>query len=129
MTFLEAISNGFRKYAEFPGRASRSEFWWWILFVVLGNAALAAVWPLRSPDGATTLGSTMSALWSVATLLPTLAVLVRRLRDAGYPWGHVFWLLVPIGGLVVLVVLLTQPPRSPIAAATDVPAVPGAPRP
>src|SRR3954454_8903690 len=75
MTFLEAIRNGFRKYAEFTGRAGRSEFWWWVLFVFLVNAALAAAWPLRSPGGSAILGSTLSALWSVVILLPTLAVL------------------------------------------------------
>jgi hypothetical protein len=35
MTFLEAISSGFRNYVGFSGRASRSEFWYWILFTVL----------------------------------------------------------------------------------------------
>ena len=37
MTFFEAISSGFRNYVGFSGRASRSEFWYWILFTVLGN--------------------------------------------------------------------------------------------
>jgi uncharacterized membrane protein YhaH (DUF805 family) len=115
MTFFAAIQNGFRRYAEFPGRASRSEFWWWILFVALVNAALSAVWPVRAANGFVTLGTTATTLWGLATLLPTLAVLVRRLRDAGYGWGHVFWALVPIAGLVVLAVLCAQPPREPVA--------------
>ena len=41
---------------------------------------------------------------------------VRRLRDAGYGWGHVFWLLLPVAGLIFLVVLLAQRSRVPEAA-------------
>src|SRR4051812_11472365 len=125
MTFFEAIRNGFRRYAEFAGRASRSEFLWWILFVALVNAALSAVWPVRAPNGFATLGTTATTLWGLATLLPTLAVLVRRLRDAGYGWGHVFWALVPVAGLVVLAVLCAQPPREPAAPSLAVPTAPG----
>ncbi|HUG51593.1 MAG TPA: hypothetical protein VLZ78_11410, partial [Terrimesophilobacter sp.] len=33
---------------------------------------------------------------------PSLAVTVRRLRDAGYQWGHIFWLLLPVAGVIVL---------------------------
>lgn len=38
----------------------------------------------------------------IAVLLPNLAVAVRRLRDAGYGWGNLFWILVPIAGIVGL---------------------------
>ena len=42
-------------------------------------------------------------------LLPNLAVAVRRLRDAGHDWPNLFWILVPIAGLIVLVIYWTQP--------------------
>jgi uncharacterized membrane protein YhaH (DUF805 family) len=58
------------------------------------------------------LGSLLASLWSIAVLLPNLAVGVRRLRDAGYGWGHLFWVLVPIAGIVVLVVLWAQPTKA-----------------
>jgi uncharacterized membrane protein YhaH (DUF805 family) len=57
------------------------------------------------------LGSLLSGLWGLAVLLPSLAVAVRRLRDAGYEWGHLFWVLVPIAGLAVLVILWVQPTK------------------
>jgi uncharacterized membrane protein YhaH (DUF805 family) len=38
-------------------------------------------------------------------------VTVRRLRDAGYEWGHVFWILLPLAGAIVLIVLCAQPTR------------------
>jgi uncharacterized membrane protein YhaH (DUF805 family) len=111
MTFGQSIATVFRKYAEFGGRASRPEFWWWILFIALTTAALNAL--LGSPDPQSmTPGSGLATAWSVATLLPTLAVTVRRLRDIGLGWGHVFWYLVPIGGLVVLAILCSRPPKA-----------------
>jgi uncharacterized membrane protein YhaH (DUF805 family) len=64
------------------------------------------------------LGTLLAGVWTVAVLLPNLAVAVRRLRDAGYGWGHLFWILVPIGGLVVLVVFLAQPTKTALPATT-----------
>ncbi|MGN6742048.1 MAG: DUF805 domain-containing protein, partial [Amnibacterium sp.] len=53
MRFEQAIRSGFRNYAEFGGRASRPEFWWWILFTTIVSAALNAlpVWPFASMSG------------------------------------------------------------------------------
>lgn len=55
------------------------------------------------------LGSLLAGLWGIAVLLPYLALAVRRLRDAGYGWGHLFWILVPIAGIFVLITLWVQP--------------------
>ncbi len=104
MTFFQAIGSGFRKYAEFTGTASRSEFWWWVLFSALASSALTAA------ANALFAGNTdVNALWSLVVLLPSLAVTVRRLRDAGYGWGHAFWLLLPFAGVVIVAVLCAQP--------------------
>jgi uncharacterized membrane protein YhaH (DUF805 family) len=105
MTFFDSIGSVLRKYAEFRGRASRSEFWWWALFTFLATAVLAAI-PF---DQSRLSSSPYVAAWSLVVLLPSLAVEVRRLRDAGRGWGHVFWILLPIAGPIVLVVLLTRP--------------------
>ncbi|HVL62681.1 MAG TPA: DUF805 domain-containing protein [Microbacterium sp.] len=115
MSFTDAIRTVLRKYAEFTGRATRPELWWWILFYVLVASALAVFNVIPIGD-ASSLGAILSSLWGIAMLVPTLAVIVRRLRDAGHGWGHVFWLLVPIGGLVVLAVMLSQPANEPVPA-------------
>jgi uncharacterized membrane protein YhaH (DUF805 family) len=60
MTFNESIQNGFMNYAEFSGRASRPEFWWWTLFVVLISVAGEII------------GHVAAALVTLGTLLPTL---------------------------------------------------------
>ena len=58
-------------YAQFEGRASRSEYWWFYLFTVLATAA------------ADTLGGTVGNLASLAFFLPSLALVARRLHDTG----------------------------------------------
>ncbi len=151
MTFFESIKTVFRKYAEFGGRATRPEFWWWTLFTALVSAALNALSvPMygvmygggygRMMDYGNTFSGGYSSfsfagLWGIAVLLPSLAVAVRRLRDAGRRWTELFWLLLPIAGLIVLIVHLCEPseattvPDAAAPAAPEVPAAPTAPTP
>jgi len=128
MTFFESIKTVFRKYAEFGGRASRPEFWWFTLFTVLVSAALnsltfTAINP-RMFEVTTTASSftgfvSFAGAWSIAVLLPSLAVAVRRLRDTGREWTELLWILLPIAGLIVLIVRLTEPsiPEAPVVQA------------
>ncbi len=108
MSFTQSIETNFRKYAEFTGRASRPEFWWFALFTALVSAALNSL-VFITPNGTFDFGSGMSGLWAVVVLLPSLAVAVRRLRDAGRRWTELFWILLPIAGLIVLIVHLCDP--------------------
>ncbi|TDN91529.1 DUF805 domain-containing protein [Microbacterium sp. BK668] len=114
MRFAQSIRSGFRGYAEFSATASRSEFWWWILFTVIVGSALAAlpVPTLGLADGTVLSAPTLTPVWQIAVLLPTLAVTVRRLRDGGSGWGNVFWILLPVAGAIVLAVLCAQPTRT-----------------
>jgi uncharacterized membrane protein YhaH (DUF805 family) len=121
MSFGQAIQTCLRKYAAFGGRASRPEFWWFILFTTLVSAGLSSL-NLLTPNGAIALGTSLSGVWSVAMLLPTLAVAVRRLRDTGRSWMELLWLLVPIAGLVIIAFLLTAPSQA--GAPTQAPASP-----
>jgi len=113
MTFFQAIRTGFRKYADFTGTASRSEFWWWALFATLGSAILTAT--ANAFLGGADTG--INGVWSLIVLLPSLAVTVRRLREAGEGWGHVFWLMLPVAGVLIVAVLCTQPPAHTAAVA------------
>ncbi|WP_394254477.1 DUF805 domain-containing protein [Pseudoclavibacter helvolus] len=111
MTFFESIRTVFRKYADFTGTASRSEFWWWMLFDALVLTALGFINPTTVGDDGTISGGVLGSVWEVATLLPTLAVLVRRLRDTGRRWTNVFWLLVPVAGLIIITLYAIAPGR------------------
>lgn len=98
MTFPQAIRVCLTKYAEFHGRASRAEFWWFALFVTLVAGALGYV------------HENVAAIFMIAVLLPFLAAGARRLNDVDKsPW----WLLIllaPVGGLVALGFLWAMPP-------------------
>ena len=100
MTFAESIRTCFSKYVDFNGVASRSEFWWFILFVFI----VAVVLNLISP--------TLANIVSLAFLLPQLAVGARRLHDTGRSGWWQLLLLLPLIGLIVLIVFWVQPPKS-----------------
>jgi len=135
MSFIDAINSCFRQYVGFNGRASRPEFWWFMLFSFLVGAAAAIV----DPRG------TVGALISLALLLPTLAVGARRLHDTGRSGWWLLIALVPIAGLIVLIVFFvlrgdpgvnrhgSPPGEPPVAAQTaasgssQLPPIPSAP--
>ena len=102
MTFEQAVRSGFSNYATFRGRASRSEFWWWQLFVVLGGLAGALLDVFA--NSATFAGSPFETLFWVATVVPDLAVTVRRLHDTDSSGWWIFLALIPLVGMIVLIV-------------------------
>ncbi|GHD76859.1 uncharacterized membrane protein YhaH (DUF805 family) [Salinibacterium amurskyense] len=110
MTFFESITTVFRKYADFTGVASRPEYWWFALFSFITTSIAASLDPSASSEmGNFGFSVGLSSAWSLALLVPQLAVAVRRLRDTGRHWTNLFWILVPIAGVIVLIVFLTQP--------------------
>jgi uncharacterized membrane protein YhaH (DUF805 family) len=100
MTFVESIRTCLTKYVDFNGVASRSEFWWFILFVLIVSVALNFVSP------------TVGSLFGLAMLLPELAVGARRLHDTGKSGWLQLLLLIPLIGLIVLIVFWVQPSKS-----------------
>lgn len=95
MNFGESITICFKKYADFSGRARRSEYWYFRLFVVLANTLLGFILA-DAPI--------VSTLFMLATLLPSLAVSWRRLHDIGKSGAWNFIILVPIVGTILLLI-------------------------
>jgi len=90
----------FKKYAEFKGRARRKEYWMFILF----NAIVAVLLSILSLiSGAF---SILSYIYSLAILIPTIALTVRRLHDQDKSGGWYFICFVPIIGAIWLLVLM-----------------------
>ncbi len=84
-------------YAKFDGRSRRSEFWYFTLFSILISWALTAVSYLI-------MGSELlSYVWSVAALIPSLAVWVRRLHDLGKSGWNFLLVLIPLVGFILLI--------------------------
>jgi uncharacterized membrane protein YhaH (DUF805 family) len=115
--FPVAVKRFFTKYATFSGRASRSEFWWWALVsfgvsIVL-NIITTATTTASSLDSAPVLGigTILGAVWGLATLVPSLALIVRRLHDGGFSGLLALLLLVPFAGAVAVLVLTILPSK------------------
>ncbi|MFY9783497.1 MAG: DUF805 domain-containing protein [Acidimicrobiales bacterium] len=103
MSFPTAVRTCFKKYATFSGVATRPEYWWWFLFVFIGDVILLAI---RVPF--------LNLIWILALLVPGLAVGVRRLHDTGRSaWWILFGLIWPV--LVVLLCLPSKLSNNPYA--------------
>jgi uncharacterized membrane protein YhaH (DUF805 family) len=100
MEFGEAISSGFRNYVTFQGRASRSEYWFWVLFAFLLGIVTATFDYFVFPGSDLSPTNTLTGL---ALFLPGLAVAARRLHDID---RTAWWLLLALTliGTILLVI-------------------------
>ena len=127
-TFSQAVVRFFSRYARFKGYSSRSEFWWVYLLDCIVGAAFAFLLLLSStpilgsvefeeraneaairagaPDAMVPMmliGLCVFAYW-LGTLVPRVALTVRRLRDTGRDWPWIFVAFVPyIGGILLMI--------------------------
>jgi len=119
MEFQTAVRTCLSKYVTLSGRASRPEYWYFVLFLVIGQIVLGSIdsmlfgtahmmhgpgfWVVRQSGGP------VGGLFSLAMFLPGLAVAVRRLHDVDKSG---WWLLIgviPLIGVLVLLYFLVQP--------------------
>ena len=109
---INAYTNFFIGYVDFAGRSTRSDYWWvWLgnmfiyipFFFAYGNVMANP----RNESALIALGgiAIIYMVIGLALLLPSLALMVRRLRDAGFHWALIFILFVPLGSNVLLVLL------------------------
>jgi len=85
MSFQAAIRSGIQNFANFKGRASRSAYWWWVLFSAIVQYIASA-----SSDS-------LSIIVSIVLILPSLTISWRRMHDVGHSG---FWSIIPIVNLV-----------------------------
>lgn len=99
MSFFQSIATCFKNIVNFKGRARRSEYWWFRVFVFIISGILAAVLGQES---------TVASLVSFVLLIATWSVEVRRLHDVGKSGWFVFIDLIPIVGWIILLVMLIK---------------------
>ena len=115
MNMTTAVKTVLGKYATFSGRAPRSEYWWWllamiILFTVLALIDGALIAPMVGMDAfQPDAGQPLSLVVSLGLLLPNLAVTVRRLHDTDRSGWWILLGLIPVIGTIVLLVFYVQP--------------------
>ena len=94
--FLEAVKRAFQHYADFNGRARRSEYWWFTLFNIIVGSIIGAIAPESS------------WIWTLIVLVPGTALVVRRLHDVGRSGWFYLWILVPLAGYIIMLIQLLK---------------------
>ena len=97
MGFIEAIKAGFSNYVNFSDRACRSEYWYWILFIIIGEIVVYII------DAVIGVGI-VSTIFGLGTILPSLAVAVRRLHDLDRSGWWILLSLIPLVGAIILLI-------------------------
>ena len=121
-SFGEAIKRFFKKYATFSGRASRSEYWWYtlfqfivitVLYIGLTIALATSIDPVTGDlrNISFMIPMALLGIFGLATLVPGLALTVRRLHDGGFPGLLVLVILFPGLGALAIAVLALMPSK------------------
>jgi len=96
MSFSEAIKHCLSNYANFKGRAKRSEYWYFVLFSALIYLVMMVV------------STQLYVIALLGLLTPSFAVAVRRLHDRGRSGWNLLWSFVPFGSIFVFVWLVKE---------------------
>lgn len=115
MNFVDAVKSVYRNYVNFNGRSVRSEYWWYVLFSIIMSIVIMLIEiPLGLGQGAagaidggysaSMSGGPLSTIWSLANLIPSIAVGVRRLHDTNRSGWWLLIALVPLVGAILLIV-------------------------
>ena len=109
---INAYKNFFKGFLDFTGRSTRSDFWWvWLMNSILFLPLYIFWFQMALKDAGGTdpiLGVAIISVYMILAIVlftPSLAVKVRRLRDAGIHWAFIFLYFVPMGGIALLVLL------------------------
>ena len=104
----------FRKYAAFKGRATRSEYWYFTLFNILAVLGFGLIDQLMGTFNFDAGYGPLSAIYTLAMILPGLSVSIRRLHDTGRSGGWFLITAIPVLGLLVFLyfALLESDPNS-----------------
>lgn len=98
LTFTDSIRLFFWRYADFNGRSRRCEFWYVMLFTGIISSVLSGL------GKNSVFFSLVSGVWSLAILVPTIALSFRRLHDVGKSGAWYLWNLLPVAGKIILLI-------------------------
>jgi len=97
-----------KKYAVFSGRARRREYWFFVLFNIIFSLVATLIDSIIGTGSFESGGGILSLIYTIAMILPSLSVAVRRLHDTGRSGWWLLIVLVPIIGAIVLLVFFCQ---------------------
>jgi uncharacterized membrane protein YhaH (DUF805 family) len=97
-----------KKYAVFNGRARRKEYWYFVLFYIIITIVLVVIDRVIGSFSAEAGIGLLGGLYTLAVLIPSIAVAVRRLHDTDRSGWWLLIALIPLIGAIVLLVFLVQ---------------------
>ena len=98
-----------KQYATFSGRASRSEYWFFVLFSIIASLVLTVIDVVIGKIINIEAFVGLSALYTLAVLIPSIAVGIRRMHDQGKSGFYLLLSFVPCVGGLILLYFLVQP--------------------
>lgn len=93
--------NAFQNCANFNGRASRKQYWMFVLFNIIVSFVVSLVAEFILGD----LSGIIDTVYRLVILVPSLAICVRRMHDIGKSWAWILISLIPIIGQIWFIVL------------------------
>lgn len=109
MDMIQAYKKMFANYANFNGRANRAEYWWVALCQIIIYIICYAIMFIGAANGSgalATIGSGLLGIYGLATIVPLLALTIRRLHDSDKSGWFILLGLIPcVGGLISLVLV------------------------
>ena len=108
VSYIDAIRFGFQKYRDFSGRSTKSEYWKWFFFMLIGILILSIVDIRMHTYNFRTGGGLISGLFRVIALIPSLSLGARRLHDINRTGWWQLLLFVPVVGWIVLLLLAAK---------------------
>ena len=92
VSFIDAVKLFFIRYTDFKGRSRRSEYWWVCLFSTIVGGIIGIILP------------DFTWIWTLAIMIPSLSLCVRRLHDVGKSGWFYLWILLPLAGAIIILI-------------------------
>ncbi len=116
---INALKSAFKNYVNFSGRASRGDFWWYVLAYIVVAVVLSILDKVLFGGGSGTMDTTdgvsvsfnagvLTSLWVLANIIPSISISVRRLHDGDRSGWWYLLMLVPLANLYVLYLLIIE---------------------
>ena len=102
VTFIEAVQLFYKNYTNFTGRATRAEYWYVVLYMVIVSIVLAIFGKF---------GLFLSYAFSLVNLVPEIAVGIRRMHDIGKCGWWLLITLIPVIGTIWFIILCATPSK------------------
>ncbi len=100
ISFTDAFIKYWRGYVDFSGRARRKEYWYIVLWNLIIGISISLIGAIISNS----LGEMLELIYSLATILPAIALCVRRLHDIGKSGLYLLFSFIPVVGWIILLI-------------------------